>query len=309
MRWILSLLFALYVLGLSAPASAQDTLLVKGVTLTPGDSLQAREVLHSTIGPTSEYWADQHEKPGNNQATNTFVSLAKIAYPLDYQQLNQAHVDSILTYLEAASSQHPNPGVRAEFLYEAVQISYQFERTAALEQYYDRLTSEYDTTVYAERAAEYAPDRPIRAGKPVPPFKLPALKGTAQAHTREDFEGHVLLIDFWGTWCGPCIGKMPQLHKAYRKYKEDGLEILSVAMHDERDDVRAFRSQKWKMPWKHAFISEGSAKEEEVISRFEVRSFPTPILVDENGTIIATSQEFGRKKLIDVLADAVGEQN
>jgi thioredoxin-related protein len=102
---------------------------------------------------------------------------------------------------------------------------------------------------------------------------------------------------------------MPQLHKAYRKYKEDGLEILSVAMHDERDDVRAFRSQKWKMPWKHAFISEGSAKEEEVISRFEVRSFPTPILVDENGTIIATSQEFGRKKLIDVLADAVGEQN
>lgn len=115
MRWKLSLLVGLYLLELSAPAVGQDTLVVKGITLAPGDSLQAREVLRSTVGPTSEYWTEQHEKPGNYEATNTFMDLVEIAYPLDPSRLNQAYVDSIFTYLQVVSSRHSNPGVRAEF--------------------------------------------------------------------------------------------------------------------------------------------------------------------------------------------------
>jgi thiol-disulfide isomerase/thioredoxin len=229
------------------------------------------------------------------------MRIAEIAYPLDPEDLNPSYVDSVLTYMETVATQHPHSGVQGEFLYKALSVAHAVGRTSAVQDYHERLISEYGQTDYAKRAEEYAPERPIQAGKQIPDFEFPTLTDTTEMHSRAEFTGEVVLIDFWGTWCGPCIVKMPQLHEAYRKYRDEGFEILSVAMHNEQKDVREFRSKKWEMPWKHAFIPEGSKKEKDVISRFGVQSFPTPILINEKGTIIATKQELAKKELANVL--------
>jgi len=255
------------------------------------------------VDPTSEYWTVKHHEPGNYSATNAFMGIAELAYPLDTDDLNPAHIDSVLTYLEAVARRHPETGVQAEFLYKALSTAHALGRTSDARKYYERLTSEHNRSEYAREAEEYAPDRLVQIGKQIPSFKFPTLEDTSQTHAPEEFKGQVFLLDFWGTWCGPCIGKMPQLHKAYRKFQDNGFEILSVAMHDERKDVETFRSEKWEMPWKHAFIPESSAKEEEVVSRFGARSFPNPILINEDGTIIATKQELARKNLSDMLTN------
>lgn len=292
----------------AVPAQGQDTLTVKGVTLTPGDSLEARELLRATLPPTSEFWAKRHSESHHYGATNTFTRIVEIAYPVDPDDPNSAHVDSILAYQEEVANRHPDSGTRAEFLYAALRLASGTSRDSVARRYYSRLTSEHGQSPYAqERADEYAPDRAIRADQPVPDFSFPTLQDSTQFHEKEDFRGQLVLIDFWGTWCGPCLGEMPHLHKAYQKYKEEGFTILSVAMKDTGKAVQGFRSNKWEMPWNHAFIPEGSAKEDSVTSRFEVRSYPKAVLVDEEGTIVATQGDLRGETLFETLSSFFSE--
>ena len=73
-------------------------------------------------------------------------------------------------------------------------------------------------------------------GEPVPELTLPRINGdTARL---ADYRGRVLLVNLWATWCAPCIREMPSLQRAYEEYRDDGLEILAVAL-DENPGERA----------------------------------------------------------------------
>ena len=139
----------------------------------------------------------------------------------------------------------------------------------------------------------------------MPSFAFVALGDSSVTHTDEALRGKTYLIDFWGTWCGPCIEEMPYLHEAYEKYRGDGFEILSVAMMDERAAIEAFREERHPMPWLHTLVPQRD--DEAVRTKFEVTSFPRPILVDASGTIIATDDALRGEKLAEVLARTFGE--
>ncbi len=74
-------------------------------------------------------------------------------------------------------------------------------------------------------------------GHAVPAITLPDLDG--KPHSLSDYRGHRLLLNFWASWCGPCLDEMPALNQAQKKFGEKGGIVVGIAM-DEPDRVRAF---------------------------------------------------------------------
>jgi thiol-disulfide isomerase/thioredoxin len=149
--------------------------------------------------------------------------------------------------------------------------------------------------------AEYWAEGRVQKGKPVPAFRAPSLDRPALVYTEASLKGKVYLIDFWATWCVPCIAEFPGLTKLYEKYRNNGFEILSYSIDSNADLVRQFRKERFPMPWLHAIDPELREIQSPMAKDFEVISIPRPLLVDANGTIIATDQECRGAKLEELL--------
>ena len=64
----------------------------------------------------------------------------------------------------------------------------------------------------------------------------------------ESLRGKYVLVDFWATWCAPCVGELPRIQEAYRKYHDAGFEVLSVSLDETRIAVADFVKVR-KLPW------------------------------------------------------------
>jgi thiol-disulfide isomerase/thioredoxin len=149
--------------------------------------------------------------------------------------------------------------------------------------------------------AKYAADRRIQKGKPVPGFRASSLDDAASVYTQESLKGKVYLIDFWATWCSPCIAEFPGLTKLYEKHHGQGFEILSYSIDSKPDAVRQFRKDRFAMPWLHAIDPELRELQSPMATDFEVVSIPRPVLVGANGVIVATDQDCRGSKLEELL--------
>ena len=102
-----------------------------------------------------------------------------------------------------------------------------------------------------------------------------------------DLKGKVVMLNFWATWCQPCIKEMPVFVKTYEKYKERGFEILAISVDDaeSRPKVSSFVSQqKINFP---IFYDDGIAK------LYEARAFPTTLFIGKDGNIRYQNFGFG----------------
>lgn len=111
---------------------------------------------------------------------------------------------------------------------------------------------------------------------PSPPhFALKALDG--RVVTSESFEGKIALVNFWGTWCGPCVGEMSSLQKLYDKYRSDTTVVIVTIAKDELADVQAWMSAKrYTIP---TLIDAGYS------TQALVSVWPTTWVLDRDGTL------------------------
>ena len=289
-----------------ATAQSQDTIRAAGTALGPGDSAKARRLLRADLGPKSSRWRRLHDSEGQGQAAKTFQQVARRAYPTGVR------ADSMLAFFWSAGTSHSDPAVRAEFLFGGLQVAASAGRDEARGQFYRRLTSEHEDSEYAEQARRlFTPGSPIEAGKPIPELTLPKLSDPTATFSEDDFEETTVLIDFWGTWCPPCVRAMPHLHDAYRQHGGEDFTILSVALRDSREAVSEFRANKWEMPWNHAFVPKGSDLQKELRGRFDIRGLPLAILVGPGGKILHVSRGVGSgEETAQAIREAVaGEGN
>jgi thiol-disulfide isomerase/thioredoxin len=107
-----------------------------------------------------------------------------------------------------------------------------------------QLLGRNDEAAVIERESNtFLPDklRKMFVNEPVSDLQLESIEGR---HLKlSDLKGKVVLIDFWATWCGPCVQEMPALKKLHQKYKEKGLEIVAVSIDDDSSKVRPFATE------------------------------------------------------------------
>jgi len=121
------------------------------------------------------------------------------------------------------------------------------------------------------------------------PGKPLALEGTRLDGTPFDprrLAGKVVLVDFWATWCGPCVKEIPNLVALREKYGRHGFEVLGISLDDDRDALDAFLTEQ-KLPW--PVLWSGKATRDPLAVRYGVRSIPCLFLVGRDGNVLSVN--------------------
>ena len=119
--------------------------------------------------------------------------------------------------------------------------------------------------------------------------KLPNVAARRLDGIEEDFSAfgnQTVLIDFWATWCGPCVKSLPDLRELGAQLPADSFEILSISVDEEVDTVTEFQSEE-PMPWANWHVG----PRHEILQTWAVRGYPTYVLVDALGNIAARQHE------------------
>lgn len=123
----------------------------------------------------------------------------------------------------------------------------------------------------------------IEVGETAPEFQVTTLEGTA--FRLSDQRGKVVLVDFWATWCAPCIGDMPKIKRALETYGRDGrFVVIGISLDDPSSTVKEFVGN-GRAPWPHAVL--GPSETNPVAKAYNVSAIPATFLIGPDGKVVA----------------------
>lgn len=155
-----------------------------------------------------------------------------------------------------------------------------------------QFTAEFPTAKQAANAAQilqqleaqkaaYDLQASLKPGVQFPDFNEKDING--QPLSVAKFKGKIVLVDFWATWCGPCVAELPNVIAAYEKYHSKGFEVVGISLDESEERLKAFIAEH-KMTWPQYF--DGKKWQNNVSTKYGVNSIPATYLLDRDGRII-----------------------
>ena len=122
-------------------------------------------------------------------------------------------------------------------------------------------------------------------GELFPAFSLKNVSG--EIKKLNDFDAEVFIVDFWGTWCGPCLLAMPDLQDLHEKYEDRKVQVIGISVHDTPGKAEKFVAKKG---YNYAFLVQG----DELAKKLRLDTYPTLFVLDKEGKILHA--EKGRRE-------------
>ena len=143
---------------------------------------------------------------------------------------------------------------------------------------------------------EYKPENTDLSNKKAINFSAETIDGKKISLT--DYEGKIILIDFFAAWCGPCRDDMPKIVNLYDKYKDKGLIILGISL--DKDNEKALNFIKTNNI-RHPVIFDGKAWNNEIVKSYKVTGIPCKVLIDSKGIINTVATGSGIKRIEKII--------
>ncbi|MFC2157065.1 redoxin domain-containing protein [Acidobacteriota bacterium] len=135
-------------------------------------------------------------------------------------------------------------------------------------------------------------------GAQAPDFEIETLTG--QTLKLSDFRGQFVFLDFWGVWCGPCKAETPNLVRLDAEIPDDRLQVIGIATLDPIDVLKKYIADK-KIEFPNTLVTE----EDDVIEDYGITSYPTTLLIDPEGLIMA--KNLRGKRLTELVREKMQE--
>lgn len=117
----------------------------------------------------------------------------------------------------------------------------------------------------------------LKVGDHAPDFTLTDMEGNS--HKLSDYEGQGVFLNFWGTWCEPCVREMPAMDRQYEEYKDQGTQILAINIAQSNFEVQSF-IDRFNLSFPVTIDSNKS-----VMEAYSIKPLPTTVLVNPEGKI------------------------
>lgn len=227
----------------------------------------------------------------------------------DYADLLKRADDMVAKHIDTKTDQVANIAfMEAELYIEVTTNSDKYDKAIAI---IDRLKKDFPETrqgknadkivaSFKENQAAEKIQSSLVAGASFPDFNETDFDGkpvSVAAH-----KGHLVLIDFWATWCPPCRGEFPNVKKTYETYHDKGFDIIGISLDEDKDKLAGYIKDNG-ITWPQYF--DGKGWQNKLAVKYGIRSIPATILLDGDGKVLG--KDLRGEDLKDAVAKAVAK--
>jgi len=244
-------------------------------TNTPEDQLRLFQQIQDKLE------AFQAKYPNTPEANDAGFQLGALNFGMQKYDKSAKYLNDYLK--QATAKDQEQVGFAHFYLAESYKALGKYDLTEAE---YKLILSKYSnvnsqlTEVTKANLEGLATEKKLAVGGEPVAFSVTSIDGKTLSPAA--YKGKVLLIDFWATWCGPCVAEMPNVKNVYAKFHPQGFEIVGISLDQSRDRLDQYIKSN-QIAWPQYF--DGKWWNNDVAVRYGIKSIPTTILVDRTGKI------------------------